>query len=257
MHKLLQGHREQRDRQAEAANRVEETDEVDVIERLHGRVPEGTLETTTCATVQVARLTCASWRRDAARPRDRRRVRRRRHGLVLHIVVQLGRRRGRRRMCPTAAAGGIGAIRDRTKLTSARWRLVGAEAVLKLPLRASRDLDARWHSHEARSTGASHAQRCAERVVLPDSTPPRHPSHTPSTDQIPLPSAAPRSPQRLPEVPEATVRRRRRRAAPICVSVLQTLRTEARSICWRAASGTAFPGVTPISLSLSPNPRPQ
>ena len=42
MHKLMQGHREQRDSLAEAADRVEETDEVDVIERLQGRVPEST-----------------------------------------------------------------------------------------------------------------------------------------------------------------------------------------------------------------------
>ena len=56
-------------------------------------------------------------------------------------------------MCPTAA-GGIGAIRDRMELPRARWGLVGAEAVLTLPPRASRDLAAWGHSHEVRSTGA-------------------------------------------------------------------------------------------------------
>ena len=42
-------------------------------------------------------------------------------------------------------------VRDRMELTGARWRLVGAVAVLKLrALRASRDLDAYWDFHEAR-----------------------------------------------------------------------------------------------------------
>ena len=42
-------------------------------------------------------------------------------------------------------------VRDRMELTGARWRLVGAEAVLKLrALRASRDFDAYWDFHEAR-----------------------------------------------------------------------------------------------------------
>ena len=153
MHKLLQGHREQRNSPAEAAEPVEGTDQVDVMERSQRRVPEGHPETTTCGTVQVARLTRASValrRRSTSRPppctmstsrcgpaHDR----------------PTGRRRDRRRMCPTAA-GVIGVIRDRLELASPRWRLVGAEAVVKLPLRASRDLDACWHSHEARSTGA-------------------------------------------------------------------------------------------------------
>ena len=42
-------------------------------------------------------------------------------------------------------------VRDRMELTGARWRLVGAEAVLKLrALRASGDFDAYWDFHEAR-----------------------------------------------------------------------------------------------------------
>ena len=42
-------------------------------------------------------------------------------------------------------------VRDRMELTGARWRLVGAEAVLKLrALRANRDFDAYWDFHEAR-----------------------------------------------------------------------------------------------------------
>ena len=88
MDKLLQGHREQRNSPAEAADPVEGTDEVDVMERSQRRVPEGHPETTTCGTVQVARLTRSSVaprRRSTSRPR---RVRRRRHGVVLHIIVQ-------------------------------------------------------------------------------------------------------------------------------------------------------------------------
>ena len=143
MHKLLQGHREQRDSLAVAADRVqetvEETDEDDVIERSQGRVPEGPPETTTCARVQVARLTRASVvprRRSTSRPPPCT-TSTSRCGTAHHRPT--GRHRDRRRMCPTAA-GGIGALR--------------AEVVLRLPLRASRDLDACWHSHEARSTGA-------------------------------------------------------------------------------------------------------
>ena len=60
MDKLLQGHREQRDSLAEAAGPVERTDEVDVIELSQRRVPEGPPQTTTSATVQVARQTHSS-----------------------------------------------------------------------------------------------------------------------------------------------------------------------------------------------------
>ena len=153
MDKLLQGHREQRNSPAEAADPVEGTDEVDVMERSQRRVPEGHPETTTCGTVQVARLTRSSVaprRRSTSRPPPCT-TSTSRCGTAHHRPT--GRRRDRRRRCPTAA-GGIGVIRDRMELTSARWRLVEAAAVLKLPLQASHDLDACWHSHEARSSGA-------------------------------------------------------------------------------------------------------
>ena len=152
MHKLLQGHREQRDSLAEAADPVEGTDSVDGIERSQRRVPEGHREMTTCATVQAARLTRSSVaprRRSTSRPPPCTTATSR-CGTAHDRPT--GRRRGRRCRCPTAA-GGIGVIRDRMELTSAHWRLVGAEAVLKLPLQASRDLDACWHFHEAQSTG--------------------------------------------------------------------------------------------------------
>ena len=68
-------------------------------------------------------------------------------------------------------------VRDRMELTGARWRLVGAEAVLKLrALRASGDFDAYWDFHEAREYERNHAQRYAERTVPPVSEPPPPPS---------------------------------------------------------------------------------
>ena len=68
-------------------------------------------------------------------------------------------------------------VRDRMELTGARWRLVGAEAVLKLrALRASGDFDAYWDFHEAREYERNHAQRYAERTAPPVSEPPPPPS---------------------------------------------------------------------------------
>ena len=50
-------------------------------------------------------------------------------------------------------------VRDRMELTGARWRLVGAEAVLKLrALRASGDFDAYWDFHEAREYQRNHCR---------------------------------------------------------------------------------------------------
>ena len=71
-------------------------------------------------------------------------------------------------------------VRDRmelTGLTGARWRLVGAEAVLKLrALRASGDFDAYWDFHEAREYERNHAQRYADGIAPPVSEPPPSPS---------------------------------------------------------------------------------
>ena len=65
----------------------------------------------------------------------------------------------------------------RMELTGARWRLVGAEAVLKLrALRASGDFDAYWDFHEAREYERNHAQRYAERTAPPVSEPPPPPA---------------------------------------------------------------------------------
>ena len=68
-------------------------------------------------------------------------------------------------------------VRDRMDLTGARWRLVGAEAVLKLrALRASGDFDAYWDFHEAREYERNHAQRCADGQPPPVTEPPLPPS---------------------------------------------------------------------------------
>ena len=72
-------------------------------------------------------------------------------------------------------------VRDRMDLTGARWRLVDAEAVLKLrALRASGDFDADWDFHEAREYERNHAQHCADR------TPPHvtEPSEPPSPPRL-------------------------------------------------------------------------
>ena len=62
-------------------------------------------------------------------------------------------------------------VRDRMELTGARWRLVGAEAVLKLrALRASGDFDAYWDFHEAREYERNHAHRYADGIVPPVNT---------------------------------------------------------------------------------------
>ncbi len=68
-------------------------------------------------------------------------------------------------------------VRDRMELTGARWRLVGAEAVLKLrALRASGDFDAYWDFHEAREYDRNHAQRYADGKAPPVTEPPPPPT---------------------------------------------------------------------------------
>ena len=63
------------------------------------------------------------------------------------------------------------------ELTGARWRLAGAEAVLKLrALRASGDFDAYWEFHEAREYERNHAQHYADRTPPPVTEPSEPPS---------------------------------------------------------------------------------
>jgi hypothetical protein len=69
-------------------------------------------------------------------------------------------------------------VRDRMELTGARWRLAGAEAVLRLrALYASGDFDAYWVFHEAREYERTHASRYAGKappaVKLPPPPQPR------------------------------------------------------------------------------------
>ena len=78
-------------------------------------------------------------------------------------------------------------VRDRMELTGARWRLVGAEAVLKLrALRASGDFDAYWDFHEAREYERNHAQRYARDSAARQRAAPAALSTTPSTRQVAL-----------------------------------------------------------------------
>ena len=64
-------------------------------------------------------------------------------------------------------------VRDRMELTGARWRLVGAKAVLRLrALRASGDFDAYWEFHEAREYERNRAQRYADGIAPPVTEPP-------------------------------------------------------------------------------------
>ena len=80
------------------------------------------------------------------------------------------RHRGHRRGVPVPGP-------RRMELTGARWRLVGAEAVLKLrALRASGDFDAYWDFHEAREYERNHAQRYTDGTVPPVTEPPPPPS---------------------------------------------------------------------------------
>ena len=96
-------------------------------------------------------------------------------------------------------------VRDRIELTGARWRLVGAEAVLKLrALRASRDFDAYWDFHEAREYQRNHAQRYLDGIAPPVTEPPPRPPHHAFDGSSSSCRAARRNP----------LGRRRRRAAP-------------------------------------------
>jgi hypothetical protein len=64
-------------------------------------------------------------------------------------------------------------VRDRMDRTGARWRLEGAEAVLRLrALYASGDFDAYWIFHEAREYERTHASRYAGKTAPPVTTPP-------------------------------------------------------------------------------------
>jgi|ETNmetMinimDraft_26_1059896.scaffolds.fasta_scaffold13648_1 hypothetical protein len=64
-------------------------------------------------------------------------------------------------------------VKDRMALTGARWRLTGAEAVLRLrALRSSQDFDEYWHFHEAREHERNHRSRYANEQVPTTNRPP-------------------------------------------------------------------------------------
>ena len=65
-------------------------------------------------------------------------------------------------------------VQDRMNLTGARWRLTGAEAVLRLrALRSSDDFDRYWEFHEQQEYERNHASHYADRRA-PDQRPRRH-----------------------------------------------------------------------------------
>jgi hypothetical protein len=71
-------------------------------------------------------------------------------------------------------------VEDRMNLTGARWRLSGAEAVLRLrALRSSNDFDAYWQFHEQREYERHHASRYADHRV-PETVPSAASSSRPS-----------------------------------------------------------------------------
>jgi hypothetical protein len=67
-------------------------------------------------------------------------------------------------------------VNDRMNVTGARWRLAGAEAVLRLrALRASGDFDEYWAFHERQEYQRHHATHYADQCV-PATIPPPSPS---------------------------------------------------------------------------------
>ena len=71
-------------------------------------------------------------------------------------------------------------VEDRMNLTGARWRLSGAEAVLRLrALRSSNDFDAYWKFHEEQEYQRHHASRYADHRV-PETAPSAASSSPPS-----------------------------------------------------------------------------
>lgn len=63
-------------------------------------------------------------------------------------------------------------VKDRLDLTGARWRLAGAEAILRLrALRSSKDFEEYWRFHEARELDRNHRARYSADVVPPTHSP--------------------------------------------------------------------------------------
>jgi hypothetical protein len=76
-------------------------------------------------------------------------------------------------------------VEDRMNLTGARWRLSGAEAVLRLrALRSSNDFDTYWKFHEQQEHQRHHASRYADQRV-PETAPSAASSSRPSRRRMP------------------------------------------------------------------------
>jgi hypothetical protein len=76
-------------------------------------------------------------------------------------------------------------VEDRMNLTGARWRLTGAEAVLRLrALRSSNDFDAYWKFHEQQEYQRHHASRYADHRV-PETAPSAASSSPPGHRRMP------------------------------------------------------------------------
>jgi len=70
-------------------------------------------------------------------------------------------------------------VKDRMELTGARWRLIGAESVLRLrALRSSGDFEEYWHFHEAQEYQRNHVARYANGDVPAVKKPRTHKSRS-------------------------------------------------------------------------------
>ena len=68
-------------------------------------------------------------------------------------------------------------VKDRMELTGARWRLTGAEAILRLrALRSSGDFDEYWQFHEAQEYKRNHAARYRDGTVPRTNQPQERPN---------------------------------------------------------------------------------
>ena len=125
-------------------------------------------------------------------------------------------------------------VRDRIELTGARWRLVGAEVVLKLwALRGSGDFDAYRHSNERRDEYTrSRAQRYADGIAPPPAPQARGPREPYATR--PIIHACCR-PTRTPLQPAPPVRRAASPPAALPLSVQLPSRSApgVKHLIWR------------------------
>ena len=76
-------------------------------------------------------------------------------------------------------------VKDRMDITSARWTVAGAEAILRLRvLRASGDFEEYWAFHEARHHKSTHLDRYAD-ATIPQAVDPSHSRRKPTLRVVP------------------------------------------------------------------------